>query len=154
MAKPSLTNCPKHRPSAQRPRAQASDKRQQLVVSKRIQYVTLFQAVIAPGFHLFPFRTEKLSPAAPMVLRKRESRSPPPLPEVPSTHTVRKGLRFFPRFSRISRCSRISRFSRCSRSYTLIPCITGTCMCRRWGAWCFFLTIKRCAACGMKTIPV
>ena len=95
MAKPSLTNCPKHRPSAPRPRAQASDKRQTLVVSKRIQYVTLFQAVIAPGFHLFPFRTEKLSPAAPMVLRKRESRSPPPLPEVPSTHTVRKGLRFF-----------------------------------------------------------
>ena len=108
MAKPSLTNCPKHRPSAQRPRAQASDKRQTLVVSKRIQYVTLFQAVIAPGFHLFPFRTEKLSPAAPMVLRKRESRSPPPLHEVPSTHTVRKGLRFFPR------CSRFSRFSRCS----------------------------------------
>ena len=28
-----------------------------------------FQAVIAPGFHLFPFRTEKLSPVAPMVLR-------------------------------------------------------------------------------------
>ena len=35
--------------------------------------------VIAPGFHLFPSRTEKLSPDAPMVLRKRESRSPPPL---------------------------------------------------------------------------
>ena len=112
MAKPSLTNCPKHRPSAQRPRAQASDKRQKLVVSKRIQYVTLFQAVIAPGFHLFPFRTEKLSPAAPMVLRKRESRSPPPLPEVPSTHTVRKGLRFFPRFSRPPRIYRTSRPSR------------------------------------------
>ena len=32
---------------------------------------------IAVGFHLFPFRTEKLSPLAPMVLRKRESRSPP-----------------------------------------------------------------------------
>ena len=115
MAKPSLTNCPKHRPSAQRPRAQASQKRQKLVVSKRIQYVPLFQAVIAPGFHLFPFRTEKLSPAAPMVLRKRESRAPPPLPEVPSTHTVRKGLRFFPRCSRISRFSRSSRTSRTSR---------------------------------------
>ena len=25
--------------------------------------------VIAPGFHLFPFRTEKLSPVTPMVLR-------------------------------------------------------------------------------------
>ena len=32
------------------------------------------QAAIARGFHLFPFRTEKLNPAAPMVLRKRESR--------------------------------------------------------------------------------
>ena len=30
-----------------------------------------FQAVIAPGFHLFPFRTEKLSPSAPMVLHTR-----------------------------------------------------------------------------------
>ena len=38
---------------------------------------TLFQAVIASGFHLFPFRTEQLSPYAPMVLRKWESRSPP-----------------------------------------------------------------------------
>ena len=35
------------------------------------------KVVIATGFHLFPFRTEKLSPSAPMVLRKRESRSPP-----------------------------------------------------------------------------
>ena len=34
--------------------------------------------VIAPGFHLLPFRTEKLSPVAPMVLStRRESRSPP-----------------------------------------------------------------------------
>ena len=28
------------------------------------------QVVIASGFHLFPFRTEKLSPIAPMVLRR------------------------------------------------------------------------------------
>ena len=28
------------------------------------------KVVIARGIHLFPFRTEKLSPAAPMVLRK------------------------------------------------------------------------------------
>ena len=33
--------------------------------------------VKATGPHLFPSRTEKLSPSAPMVLRKRESRSPP-----------------------------------------------------------------------------
>ena len=36
-----------------------------------------FKAVMAAGFHLFPFRTEKLSPPAPMVLRKWESRRPP-----------------------------------------------------------------------------
>ena len=29
----------------------------------------VIKAVIAPGFHLFPFRTEQLSPCAPMVLR-------------------------------------------------------------------------------------
>ena len=28
----------------------------------------LFMVAIAPGFHLFPFRTEKLSPSTPMVL--------------------------------------------------------------------------------------
>ena len=29
----------------------------------------LIKVTIAPGFHLFPFRTEKLSPVTPMVLR-------------------------------------------------------------------------------------
>ena len=29
----------------------------------------LIKVVIAPGFHLFPFRTEKLSPVTSMVLR-------------------------------------------------------------------------------------
>ena len=36
------------------------------------------KAVTARGFHPFPFRTGQLSPAAPMVLLTRESRSPPP----------------------------------------------------------------------------
>ncbi len=31
----------------------------------------IFPVVIATGFHLFPFRTEKLSPNAPMVLHTR-----------------------------------------------------------------------------------
>ena len=31
----------------------------------------VIKAVIAPGFHLFPFRTEQLSPCAPMVLHTR-----------------------------------------------------------------------------------
>ena len=36
------------------------------------------KAVIARGLHLYPFRTEKLNLVASMVLRKRESRTPPP----------------------------------------------------------------------------
>ena len=40
---------------------------------------TVIKVAIATGFHLFPFRTEKLSPSTPMVLRKWESRSPPSL---------------------------------------------------------------------------
>ena len=35
------------------------------------------KVAIAKGTHLLPFRTEKLSPSAPMVLRKWESRSLP-----------------------------------------------------------------------------
>ena len=35
------------------------------------------KAVIASGYHLYPYRTEQLSPIAPMVLRKWESRTPP-----------------------------------------------------------------------------
>ena len=31
--------------------------------------ITHIQVVIAAGSHLFPFRTEKLSPLAPMVLQ-------------------------------------------------------------------------------------
>ena len=33
------------------------------------RYVALIQVAIAQGFHLFPFRTEKLSLVTPMVLR-------------------------------------------------------------------------------------
>ncbi len=36
--------------------------------------VNLIKVVLALGFHLFPFRTEKLSLTTPMVLRKWESR--------------------------------------------------------------------------------
>ena len=36
-----------------------------------VRYVNLIQVVIVAGFHLFPFRTEKLSPPAPMVLHTR-----------------------------------------------------------------------------------
>ena len=34
----------------------------------------LIKVMTAQGLHLFPFRTEKLNLATPMVLRKRESR--------------------------------------------------------------------------------
>ena len=51
---------------------------------------------IARGLHLFPFRTEKLNLVAPMVLRKRESRSPPPSEES-LTDTIRGAFSFFGR---------------------------------------------------------
>ena len=34
-----------------------------------VHYVYLIKVTIAQGFHLFPFRTEKLSLVTPMVLR-------------------------------------------------------------------------------------
>ena len=42
--------------------------------SVRVFFLSIFviitiQVATAPGFHLFPFRTEKLSPVTPMVLR-------------------------------------------------------------------------------------
>ena len=43
-----------------------------LLVCKYV--ITHYQVVIAVRFHLFPFRTEKLSFVTPMVLRKWESR--------------------------------------------------------------------------------
>ena len=42
------------------------------------------KVVIASGLHLYPYRTEKLNLITPMVLRKRESREPPP--RAPETH--------------------------------------------------------------------
>ena len=37
-------------------------------------FSNLIKVMTAQGLHLFPFRTEKLNLATPMVLRKRESR--------------------------------------------------------------------------------
>ena len=45
--------------------------KQVIVHRSRVQYVTIIQVVIVSGFPLFPFRTEKLSPSAPMVLHTR-----------------------------------------------------------------------------------
>ena len=51
-----------------------------MLVSNGFLVVLMSVIMVATALvsHLFPFRTEKLSPTAPMVLRKRESRSPPP----------------------------------------------------------------------------
>ena len=38
---------------------------------KLYRYVNVIMVAIVSGFHLFPFRTEKLSPSAPMVLQTR-----------------------------------------------------------------------------------
>ena len=67
-SKPSLTNCPN---------GFRSDAMVVYTVSiifccvLIVHYVTIIQVVIVSGFHLFPFRTEKLSPSAPMVLHTR-----------------------------------------------------------------------------------
>ena len=53
------------------------------------------KAATAGGLHLFPFRTEKLNPRAPMILRKRESRSPPP-PCAPESNKLPGALFFVP----------------------------------------------------------
>ena len=42
-----------------------------LAVDNVSDIVIHIQVVIVSGFHLFPFRTEKLSPSAPMVLHTR-----------------------------------------------------------------------------------
>ena len=42
-----------------------------IIVNYQLSIVNpkIYQVVIAAGSHLFPFRTEKLSPPAPMVLQ-------------------------------------------------------------------------------------
>ena len=40
-----------------------------VAVKRLVLHVKVIKVAIVPGFHLFPFRTEKLSPTAPMVLR-------------------------------------------------------------------------------------
>ena len=42
-----------------------------------LNLIYLLQGGFSGGAHLFPFRTQKLSPPAPMVLLTRESRPPP-----------------------------------------------------------------------------
>ena len=52
---------------------------------------------MVPGFHLFPFRTEQLSPAAPMVLRNSGRVGSRRLSaRVPSPDSPEKGLFFVP----------------------------------------------------------
>ena len=63
--KPSVTNCPKLCCRSVFWTAYTSG----FFFSFFCLHVSLIEAATAPGFHLFPFRTEKLSPVAPMVLR-------------------------------------------------------------------------------------
>jgi hypothetical protein len=41
-----------------------------MMLAKAGHFLKIIKVAIATGFHLFPFRTEKLSLSAPMVLRK------------------------------------------------------------------------------------
>ena len=55
--------------------SQREDKRYTFLLAQwSIDYLKDIQVAIAQGFHLFPFRTEKLSLVTPMVLRLWESR--------------------------------------------------------------------------------
>ena len=54
------------------------------------------QAAMAAGPHLFPSRTEKLSPPAPMVLRQQRGRVGSRHLNEPRDATSAPGLNFFP----------------------------------------------------------
>ena len=91
MSKPSLTNCPKlaAAPAARGVPAQSwynerymnedvplQQELQPLLLSRKYLQVQLvlskrYSGGYSVGDHLFPFRTEKLSPTAPMVLHTR-----------------------------------------------------------------------------------
>ena len=53
---------------------QKRKQKQKADAKSRASSEQVTKAVTARGIHLFPFRTEKLNPATPMVLRKWESR--------------------------------------------------------------------------------
>ena len=80
-------------PSAAAPQAQPETP-QRRAGGRRRTHKEL-KAATAGGLHLFPFRTEKLNPRAPMILRKRESRSPPP-PRAPESNTLPGALFSYP----------------------------------------------------------
>ena len=89
-ASPRLPSCtPPPRPQPRRMRSRrphnAAGARRKPYPPRRTAHRRL-KAATAGGLHLFPFRTEKLNPRAPMILRKRESRSPPP-PRAPESNS-------------------------------------------------------------------
>ena len=55
-------------------------------------HVCLIQVTTAPGFHLFPFRTEKLSPVTPMVLRNSGRVGSRRFKEAPLIHFESRGF--------------------------------------------------------------
>ena len=55
-------------------RRKKQKQKQKADAKSRASSEQVTKAVTARGIHLFPFRTEKLNPATPMVLRKWESR--------------------------------------------------------------------------------
>ena len=66
MSQPSITNCPFTSCPASYGGIYVQPLMKLLLFP---HHVCLIQVTTAPGFHLFPFRTEKLSPVTPMVLR-------------------------------------------------------------------------------------
>ena len=74
MPKPSETNLPKLCSGGLSGRADKASESVRKFKFFQTSRIEIFKAVIARGIHLYPFRTEKLSPVTPMVLRKWESR--------------------------------------------------------------------------------
>ncbi len=118
-ASPRLPSCtPPPRPQQRRMRSRrphnAAGARRKPYPPRRTAHRRL-KAATAGGLHLFPFRTEKLNPRAPMILRKRESRSPPP-PCAPESNKLPGALFFCTR----PRACKSYKSHKTYKSYSLI----------------------------------
>ena len=94
--------------------------------------IMFFMVVIAPGFHLFPSRTEKLSPDAPMVLHTRGRVGRRHFFESSSLATMLMRNSFFVRAS--------SGVGVCDRIFIVLPFLV-------------FLKVVRLQACSQNILP-
>ena len=111
-SKPSITNCPfTFRFAVWSAYTFSSDS----MLVYFLQHVNLIQVAIARGFHLFPFRTEKLSLVTPMVLRNSGRVGSCRFLERPPIQQWVGGFLFCMLFFFLQTC--VCLFSMCSRKY-------------------------------------